>query len=129
MDNESSAPNNSYQKYASLHSEVAMHAGFPNPGSDERLQLLDFNQLLIVNRASTFMFRVCGSNWRDVGIFDGDIAVIDRALAARSSDMVIWWKDDNFAISLLAAAHKDAVIFGVVTNVVHELRKADHRGK
>ena len=52
---------------------VSVHAGFPNPAADKRLRTLDFNQLLIQHAASTYIFRVRGSEWESSGVFDGDM--------------------------------------------------------
>ena len=104
---------------------VSVHTGFPNPAIDQRLQALDFNQLLIENTVSTYMFRVRGNEWEGAGVFDGDIAVVDRALNARKNDVVIWWKEGGgeFAISHLHAMPQNASMWGVVTATIHQFRK------
>lgn len=101
-----------------------MHTGFPNPAVDQRLQPLDFNKLLIENTVSTFMFRIRGSEWERVGVFDGDIAVVDRALSARKNDVIVWWKDADgkFAISHLHDMPDGAGMWGVVTATIHQFR-------
>ena len=68
---------------------VSVHTGFPNPAADKSLAGLDLNRLLIHNTASTFLFRLRGSEWGELGIFDGDIAIVDRAWDARQEDLVI----------------------------------------
>lgn len=105
-------------------SGVSVHTGFPNPAVDQRLQPLDFNKLLIENTVSTFMFRVRGSEWEAAGVFDGDIAVVDRALSPRKNDVVIWWNDlgGKFAISRFHAAPEGAALWGVVTATIHQFR-------
>ena len=105
---------------------VSIHTGFPNPAIDQRLQALDFNRLLIENTVSTYMFRVRGNEWEGAGVFDGDIAVVDRALNARKNDVVIWWRESGgeFAISHLHAMPKGASIWGVVTATIHRFRTA-----
>ena len=115
----------SYKKYSSLTTGVSIHAGFPNPASDNRLQSLDFNKLLIEHTASTFTFRVAGSHWQALGIFDGDLAVVDRALDAQKNDIVVWWSEHetSFALSHLRDVPRDAVAWGVVTAVIHQFRK------
>ena len=104
---------------------VSIHTGFPNPATDQRLQTLDFNKLLIQHSASTYMFRVRGNEWEGAGVFDGDIAVVDRALDQRKTDVVIWWNEASgeFAISKFAAMPAGASLWGVVTATVHQFRK------
>ena len=105
-----------------------MHAGFPNPAADTSLQTLDFNQLLVQHAASTYMFRVQGSEWEDAGVFDGDIAVVDRALDPRKTDTVLWWDEQagEFAISKYVAMPPTASVWGVVTATIHQFRKRSH---
>lgn len=124
MDSEISNPE-SYKKYSSLTTGVSIHAGFPNPASDNRLQSLDFNQLLIEHTASTFTFRVAGNEWRALGVFDGDLAVVDRALDPRKNDIVVWWheQETSFALSHTRDMPPDAATWGVVTAVIHQFRR------
>jgi DNA polymerase V len=104
---------------------VSVHTGFPNPATDKSLHTLDFNKLLIQHTLSTYMFRVRGNEWEGAGVFDGDIAVIDRALDARKSDVVLWWDGSagEFAISKYSAMPKEAALWGVITATVHQFRK------
>lgn len=106
---------------------VSVHTGFPNPAVDQRLQVLDFNQLLIENTVSTFMFRIRGNEWEGAGVFDGDIAVVDRAVNARKNDVVIWWKEggDEFAVSRMHDMPEGASMWGVVTATIHQFRYKD----
>lgn len=103
---------------------VSIHTGFPNPAIDQHLRPLDFNKLLIENSISTYMFRVRGNEWEKSGVFDGDIAVVDRALNAGKNDVVIWWKEgvDEFAISRAHDMPNGAAMWGVVTATIHQFR-------
>ena len=101
---------------------VSVHGGFPNPSTDASLQGLDLNRLLVNNGASTFMMRIKGNEWADQGIFAGDIALVDRAIAPGKNDLVIWWHEDNFAVSAMNRTPKSSVAWGVVTAVIHQYR-------
>ena len=104
---------------------VSVHAGFPNPAADKSLHTLDFNQLLVQHGASTFMFRVQGNEWQDAGVFDNDIAIVDRALDPRASDVVVWWDESRgeFAISGYRRMPAHGACWGVVTATIHQFRK------
>lgn len=108
---------------------VSVHAGFPNPAADRTLGDLDLNQLLIWHTASTYMFRLRGSGWEDVGIFDGDIAIVDRALTPKATDLVIWWPagQDSFSISRCKLVPAGTAIWGVTTAIVHQFRESTDR--
>ena len=101
---------------------VSIHSGFPNPATDRAGQstplALDLNRLFIRHPSSTYLFRVAGHSWQRLGIFDGDIALIDRALAPRSSDFVIAWQASGFRFCRWADLQDD-VLWGVVSAVIH----------
>lgn len=106
------------------HEGVSIHAGFPNPAADKNWDSLDLHQLLVPRPSSTFLFRIRGSEWQDAGIFDGDIAVIDRALGMRKTDIVAWWDETSgtFQLTKATAMPQEAMLFGVVTSTVHQMR-------
>ena len=72
------------------------------------------------------MFRLRGNEWEAIGVFDGDIAVIDRALDPGKSDVVLWWDEPagQFSISRLGAMPRTASVWGVVTATIHQFRKS-----
>lgn len=104
---------------------VSVHTGFPNPATDTSLRSLDLNQLLINHSASTYLFRVRGNEWEGSGVFDGDIAIIDRALHPRANDVIVWWNPavEQFSISLYKKTPADAILWGVITATIHQFRK------
>jgi SOS-response transcriptional repressor LexA len=104
---------------------VSVHAGFPNPAADSSLRSLDLNHLLIAHGASTFFFRVRGTDWEEAGVFDGDLAIVDRALDPRKIDVVIWWNDspEEFSISSYKDMPEGATMWGVITSTIHQFRK------
>jgi DNA polymerase V len=73
-------------------------AGFPSPAADYLDHPLDFNELLIAHPAATFAVRVAGDSMIDVGIFPGDIAVVDRALTAADGSIILGILDGDFTI-------------------------------
>lgn len=106
---------------------VSEHTGFPNPATDTSLRSLDLNRLLIEHSASTYFFRVRGEQWKTVGVFDGDIALVDRALVPRSGDTVIWWNEglEQYSISLYKTMPKAATFWGVITSTIHQHRRVN----
>lgn len=101
---------------------VSVHAGFPNPAADKRLRGLDLNQLLVERPSSTFIFRIRGEEGITQGIFDGDLAVVDKAAAARNSDFVLWHDGERFKMSRPARITEGATTWGVITAVIHQYR-------
>ncbi len=66
-----------------------LQAGFPSPGEDLEGSPIDTNKLLVRNPAATFFMKVGGSSMKDMGIFEGDIVVIDRSLEPKNGSVVV----------------------------------------
>ena len=118
----------------------AVPAGFPSPADDYVEQRISLDEHLIGRRESTFFMRVAGDSMRGLGIFDGDLLVVDRALSATSGSVVIAVVDGEFTVKqllytpdgpVLRAAHpdyadthilpeQDFTIWGVVSWNVHK---------
>lgn len=64
-------------------------AGFPAPGDDQVEKILDINDLVVKNPASTFFVRVEGDSMTGAGIFSGDVLVIDRSKDAVDGSIVV----------------------------------------
>lgn len=103
-------------------SGVSVHAGFPNPAADRRLRGLDLNELLVERPSSTFIFRIRGQEGTTQGIFDGDIAVVDRAASPRPMDYILWHDGAGFKLSRPSRVTEGAVQWGVITAVIHQYR-------
>jgi len=103
---------------------VSVHAGFPNAGADRRLHSLDLNSLLMPRPVSTFMFRIRGEQGITQGIFDGDIALVDRALEPQAHDLVLWHDGQRFNLSRSRHITGGSTVWGVITAVVHQYRES-----
>jgi DNA polymerase V len=64
-------------------------AGFPSPADDHIEGKLDLNEHLVRRPAATFFVRASGESMRGVGIFDGDLLIIDRGVTPKPDDIVI----------------------------------------
>lgn len=76
-------------------------AGFPSPAQDYVEAELDLNELCIRRRASTFFVRASGSSMQELGLFDGDVMVVDRAEEASQGDIVIAEVNGEFTVKRL----------------------------
>lgn len=75
-----------------------MPAGFPSPAADFAVKRHDLNELLITHPAATFMWRARGLSMIDLGIADGDILVVNRALNAKHGAIVVAEIDGDFTV-------------------------------
>ncbi|MBW3624949.1 MAG: translesion error-prone DNA polymerase V autoproteolytic subunit [Armatimonadetes bacterium] len=116
-------------------------AGFPSPADDYIEQWLDLNDYLVLHPAATFFARVSGDSMNDVGIHDGDVLVIDRAIEPRDGQIVIALLDGEYTVkrirriknrlylvaenadypALEIHSHHQFEVWGVVTYVIHPL--------
>ena len=64
-------------------------AGFPSPAQDWEEPAINLADLLRLDRAGSFVFRIDGSSMIDAGISDGDVVVVDRDVTPRSGHIVI----------------------------------------
>ncbi|MEK7059738.1 MAG: S24 family peptidase [Patescibacteria group bacterium] len=106
---------------------VSVHTGFPNPalvrrGQGQRLAL-DLNQLLVRRPSSTYLFRLAGHALVDQGIYDGDVAVIDRALTPRPTDLVVAWRTSGSTLCRCRSLDPEDQVWGVVTAIIHKYRQ------
>lgn len=99
--------------------DITVHAGFPNPAAERRGAPLSLDKLLIRHPSSTFFFRVRGHNWHDQGVFDGDLAVIDRAVAPRAGDLVVWWQESGEFVLSPFATENHINHWGTITAIIH----------
>lgn len=83
-------------------------AGFPSPAADHRVVRVDLNAELIQNEQATMLVRVRGDSMRDVGILEGSLLVVDKALSPVHGDIVVAVVDDEFTVKQLH--HKDGQI-------------------
>lgn len=73
-------------------------AGFPSPADDYLDRALDFNEVLIQNPAATFAVRIAGESMLGLGLFAGDIAVINRARKPVNGNVVLALIDGDFTV-------------------------------
>ena len=116
-------------------------AGFPAPGDDQVERVLDINDLVVQNPASTFFVRVEGDSMEGAGIFSGDVLVIDRSkdvkdgrivVAAVNGEMVVkrfshkqgsqplLISENEAYAPIVVGEDEDCTVWGVVTGSVRQ---------
>jgi DNA polymerase V len=81
--------------------EGTIRAGFPSPADDFAIKRHDLNELLITHPVATFFWQVRGMSMQQAGIGDGDILVVNRALAPQHRDIVVAEVDNDFTVKYL----------------------------
>ena len=95
-----------FEEQLKLQFAPSIRAGFPSPAADYLNDSLDFNRDLIKHPEATFYGRVEGDSMIDLGINDGDIAVIDSSIEAEHGDVVVAFFNNEFNVKLLDLTHK-----------------------
>ncbi|WP_158642932.1 LexA family protein [Mucilaginibacter ginsenosidivorax] len=78
-----------------------IRCGFPSPADDYLEECLSLDDICIANAASTFLGRVTGHSLKDLLIYPGDIAVIDKSLKPEHRDLVLCAIDGEFNAKIL----------------------------
>jgi DNA polymerase V len=85
----------------------AAGAGFPSPAQDWEETAINLVELLRLDRAASFVFRVSGNSMIDAGLFDNDVVVVDRDGKPANGRIVIAVVDGGFDIRKLC--HRQGV--------------------
>ncbi|HEY8329886.1 MAG TPA: translesion error-prone DNA polymerase V autoproteolytic subunit [Pseudomonas sp.] len=64
-------------------------AGFPSPAQDHLEREISLDEILDIHAPHTYLVRAAGDSMEGVGIFDGDLMVVDRSREAEPNDIVI----------------------------------------
>lgn len=81
---------------ASPSARASVAIGFGSPANDSGVTRLDLNDILVKNPQASFLMRVAGGSMRDAGIDDGDLVLIDRAVAPSHGHVVIAVVEQEF---------------------------------
>ena len=116
-------------------------AGFPSPATDYIEDDIDLNSHLITNAPATFIIRVQGKSMTNVGIYDGDLLIVDKSLNPKNFSTVIVNINEELVVKTLVKSKGDnhltsgskntsdkinitdnleIIIWGVVTYVIHK---------
>ena len=116
-------------------------AGFPSPATDYIEDDIDLNSHLITNAPATFIIRVQGKSMTNVGIYDGDLLIVDKSINPKNFSTVIANVNEELVVKTLIKSKEtnyltsgsrnttdrvnltdnpEIIIWGVVTYVIHK---------
>ena len=117
-----------------------VEAGFPSPAEESLADNISLDDLLIQNRAASFLVKVSGDSMTGAGIMPGDMVIVDKGQVPKSGDIVIAEVDGQWTMKYLRKRGEDVLlvpanpkyqpirpkrelkISGVVTAVVRKYR-------
>ena len=90
-------------------------AGFPSPAEDFTELSISLDKHLIQNPAATFMAYANGNSMIRVGIYHGDILIVDRSLSVKDGDIIIALVYGEFTVKQVSII--DELLFLVPRNL------------
>ncbi len=81
--------------------EGGVSAGFPSPATDYIEDDIDLNSHLITKAPATFIIRVQGKSMTNVGIYDGDLLIVDKSLNPKNFSTVIANVNEELVVKTL----------------------------
>lgn len=117
-----------------------LSCGFPSPAEDYQDAPIDLHEHLIKRPSASYFAWANGDSLVDLGVFDGDLLIIDRSLQARHGDVVVASLGGEMCCKVLDLNQRmlraangaytaipipddlDVLIEGVVIHAVHHLR-------
>ena len=75
--------------------------GFESPAAEYSQLRCTLDEILIEHPSSTFIGKASGDSMEGVGIFDGDLLIVDRHVTARQYDVVVANLNGEFVCKLL----------------------------
>lgn len=85
-------------------------AGFPNPAADHLEQKISLDELLGLRAPHIYLVRIEGDSMTGVGIFPGDLAIVDRSLEAEPGHIVIAAVDSEPVCKRLAKEYGQVIL-------------------
>jgi DNA polymerase V len=80
----------------------SVRAGFPSPAEDHTGKRIDLLERLITHPQATYFMKVRGLSMVELGIYDGDVVVVNRAIKPRSGHIVVAVVDGEFTVKQLS---------------------------
>lgn len=78
-----------------------VQAGFPSPAEEELVDTLSLDEYLIDKPEASFLLKVSGDSMIEAGIFEGDLVIVERGVAAKNGDVVLACVDNEWTLKHL----------------------------
>jgi DNA polymerase V len=99
------ADNSFDERFKNYHSDSVMLPGFPSPADDYMDREMNLNEHLVRNRYATFFMKVSGNTWNKMGVYEGDLLVVDRSEPALDGRLVVAAIDGDLYIKQVVIQH------------------------
>ncbi|MBA6233635.1 MULTISPECIES: LexA family protein [unclassified Colwellia] len=89
-------------------------SGFESPAAEYKELGLSLDQLLIANPDATFIGVAKGQSMQDIGIFDGDLLLVDRSEQVKDGDVIVANYNGCFTCKFIDKKHAQLISASVL---------------
>ena len=110
-----------------IYYKIIMITGFPSPAQGYEHKGIDFNSILIKHPSATVVMKIESSSYVSMGIYNGDLLIIDRAKRINQNSLVVYESEGHFVLGRVFNIKKnpeqETIITGSVTHVIHTVKE------
>ncbi len=107
--------------------KIIMITGFPSPAQGYESKGIDLNNVLIKHPSATVFMQIETSSYINMGIYNGDILIIDRAKRITPNSLVVYESEGHFVLGRVYKIKKnpeqETIITGAITHVIHTVKE------
>ena len=103
-----------------------MITGFPSPAQGYESKGIDLNNILIKHPSATVFMQIESSCYMHMGIFNGDILIVDRAKKITPNSLVVYESEGHFLLGRVFNIKKtleDTITTCAITHVIHTVKE------
>ncbi len=101
-----------------------MISGFPSPAQGYESKTIDLNSVLIQHPSATVFMQIQSSHYRNMGIYNGDLLIIDRAKPVNPNSLVVYESEGHFVLGRGYNIKQETIITGAITHVIHTVKES-----
>lgn len=101
-----------------------MITGFPSPAQGYEASGIDLTSTLIKHPAATVFMRIESNSYTRMGIYNGDLLIIDRAKKVLPKSLVVYESGGQFVLGRAFNIKEESYITGVITYVIHKVKES-----
>lgn len=85
-------------------------AGFPSPAADHIEAHISLDEILNIRAPHVYLVKITGESMQGAGIFDGDLAVVDRSLEPAHGHIVVALLNNDPLCKRLSIRGKEVIL-------------------
>lgn len=85
-------------------------AGFPSPAADHIEAHISLDEVLNIRAPHVYLVKITGESMQGAGVFDGDLAVVDRSLEPAHGHIVVALLNNDPLCKRLCIRGKDVIL-------------------